>query len=332
MFRSATIRLTVLYVAILAVICLFFSVNLYRVSTNELDRGLGRQMMMFQQNPQFQNFFGDDYAQSRDDQLSEARRHIIINLVDVDILILVIGGIGCYFLARRTLKPIQEAHDAQVRFTADASHELRTPLAAMKAEIEVALRDPKFDKKEAKGLLESNLEELDKLTVLSNDLLSLARNGEKGEIVLVDLSTVIGGAMQNTKTSADTKKITLNASPTNLKVLGDAQGLTQLLTVLVDNAIKYSEPSTTVTLKAAKRDDEVLLSVTDQGIGIDPGDLSRIFDRFYRADSSRSKQDSAGYGLGLSIAKKIAESNYALITVKSKKGAGSNFTVRLKSA
>src|SRR5690606_24862255 len=106
------------------------------------------------------------------------------------------GGVGSYYLARRTLRPIEEAHEAQSRFTSDASHELRTPLASMKTELEVALRDPALNKEEMRELLVSNLEEVDKLTKLSQNLLQLSRlEQENIQLERVVLREVISGVV-----------------------------------------------------------------------------------------------------------------------------------------
>jgi signal transduction histidine kinase len=102
-----------------------------------------------------------------------------------------------------------------------------------------------------------------------------------------------------------------------------------LFTILLDNAIKYSPANTTITLISKKRDNGIIIEVSDQGIGIEEKDISRIFERFYRADKSRTKTDVSGYGLGLSIAKQIVEDHNGIILVKSTVGRGTTFFVSL---
>jgi len=286
-------------------------------------------MMFFQQNSRLQDFLGDDYLSAKQAQLDEGRQHILIDLIDVDLVIIFLGGIGSYFLARRTLKPIAEAHEAQVRFTADASHELRTPIAAMQTEIEVALRDKQITHAEATSLLKSNLEELAKLSGLAQGLLQLTREDSAIPTKPINMIDVITTAVERVTKAATQKEITIthHAQP-EISILGDQQSLVTLVVTLLDNAIKYSPAKSNIQVKAKAIGSEAVLIVQDEGPGIKSIDLPHIFDRFYRA-SSNSKEKIDGYGLGLSIAKNIAERHQGRIEVKSELGKGSVFTVRL---
>jgi signal transduction histidine kinase len=332
MFRDATLRLTGLYVAVLALICLFFSVNLYRVSTTELDAGLRQETVYLQNAPQFGGAIDNSFLAKRDFQFNEAKQRILLGLIELDLFILILGGVGSYFLARRTVRPIEEAHNAQVRFTADASHELRTPLAAMRSEIEVALRDRKLTTIQAKQLFESNLEELQRLTGLTDSLLKLARDAEVPKFTTVSLAGVVVDAVVNVTKAATEKNITLKTSGTTVKVKADRSSLTQLIMILLDNAIKYSPTGTIVTVETALTDATVMIRIADQGTGIAPADLPHIFERFYRADQSRSQAQVPGYGLGLAIAKQLAELHHGSLSVESTPGQGSIFTIQLPQA
>ena len=115
----------------------------------------------------------------------------------------------------------------------------------------------------------------------------------------------------------------------NYRIYGNKQSLIELLTILLDNAIKYSNKNRLVILKSKKLDHRILITVSDQGIGIDRENLPHIFDRFYRADKSRSKEKITGYGLGLSIAKRIIDIHNGIIRAESKLGKGSEFTVEI---
>ncbi len=326
LFHSAALKLTLWYLVIIVGLSLVFSGLLYRISSDELARNTSRQISYFNNELAPGDF--RVYRQLRQKQYSESLDNLRGSLVLFNLLVLAAGGLASYALARRTLRPIEEALDAQKRFAGDASHELRTPLAAMQTEIEVALRDPALTKAQSVKLLKSNLEEVNKLNVLSEGLLSLTNN--EGKILNmgpVPVNQIIEEAIGHNTKNALTKNIKINSSGISANVQGDKASLVQLLSILIDNAIKYSGKGSTVSVTATRRDKQIRISVEDQGQGIDAKDLPRIFERFYRADSSRSKNAAEGYGLGLAIAKKIADLHEAYIEVKSSPKKGSTFSV-----
>jgi signal transduction histidine kinase len=332
-FQSATVKLTLLYLGLIFILSLIFSTALYRVSTAELDRNLHRQQALFDNAPFLNNIpFVDDFNNQRIDQIKESKNHILWNLYYINVFVLCIGGVISYFFARYTLKPIEAALDAQNTFTADASHELRTPLTAMKSEIEVALRDEKMSLLDAKKLLQSNLEEIDRLNALSNSLLQLAGNNTRLDpTTLQDCSVkeIIDRAIAHTKNAAGKKNVRIIVKNIEGSVEGDPWGLSDVVTTILDNAIKYSNSGTEVTVSSERDKHGVTLHITDHGIGIHATDIPHIFDRFYRADVSRSKSSVDGYGLGLAIAQKIIELHHGVIHVKSVPESGSTFTVRI---
>lgn len=330
MFHSAALKLTLYYLGIIMAISLIFSVILYRISTNELDRGFRRQPVSFQiigggidgGRPSFEQF--------RQTQLDETGDRLRTQLVFFNLATLTIGGGLSYLLARRTLEPIEEAMEAQGRFVSDASHELRTPLTAMQTQVEVGLRNPKLKLPEAKELLESTLEEVAKLRNLSNGLLRLTRsNGKDMPKEPVRLSEAIAEAATQLKVAARLKNITLIHATSDIQVLGDIQSLKEVVAILLDNAIKYSPNDTTVTTEMAAIGRQATVTVTDQGQGIKATDLEHIFDRFYRADASRSKLQVEGYGLGLAIAKQLIEAHAGTIEAHSRPGEGATFVLKL---
>ena len=162
MFQSATVKLTAWYLAILMCISITFSVVIYQLNYHEVSNRLEnlQHSIIDTLNPLYSSQSIYRYEEGPGSPLfNEARKasaQMILSLVYINIVVLACGGLGAYFLARRTLRPIEDAHEAQSRFTSDASHELRTPLAAMKAELEVNLRDEKLSIDEARELLESN--------------------------------------------------------------------------------------------------------------------------------------------------------------------------------
>ncbi|MEW5857641.1 MAG: HAMP domain-containing sensor histidine kinase [Cyanobacteriota bacterium] len=145
----------------------------------------------------------------------------------------------------------------------------------------------------------------------------------------VSLASIIERSIQRVKPQVIKKKIALKDESQNFEFEADQYALSDLLVILLDNAIKYSQKGKSVTITSKKTDGSILITVSDQGIGISEKDLPHIFDRFWRADLARSKDETSGFGLGLSIAKKIVESHRGDITVESRLGKGSNFTVRL---
>jgi two-component system sensor histidine kinase CiaH len=330
MFRSATFKLTMWYLAIVMAISLVFSVVLYNVATGELDRGLHRETQRI--STQFPVFQGNPLLRPGPDYSNGAHR-ILLRLVGFNVIVLAGAGWASYWLARRTLQPIEEAHEQQKRFTADVSHELRTPLTALKMESEVALMNPKNGKQELRGTLASNLEEVAKLENLINNLLRLTRL-EAGELEqqfeVLGNQAIIDQAVKQVASLADSRQVTLKQSVKPADLEGDRTSLLQLLVILLDNAIKYSSAGSTVTISSQQTDKQVLFEVRDEGAGIDRDALEHVFDRFYRGkNSSRTKSTSEGFGLGLSIAKMIADVHKGTVTISSRAGEGTTAIVSL---
>lgn len=329
MIQSAAVRLTMMYLLVIMVLSIGFSVAIYRISSHELDRGLPLNGAII--NLLGQNTF--NLEELRAQQAQESKDNLRNNLLLLNLATLVMGAAVSWVLAQQTLRPIEEALEAQGRFTSDASHELRTPLTAMRTSIEVGLRDPKLTLPKAKGLLDSTLEEVKKLSSLSSGLLKLTRDNG-GDIVKepVSLKAVADAAVLQLDMTAKQKSITLHNEAKNLTVLGDAISLQEVVSIIVENAIKYSNEKTAITIKSRASGRSALLTVSDQGPGIKALDLVHIFDRFYRADTSRTRGKTEGYGLGLPIAKSIVEAHGGSIEARSVLGEGSVFTVKLPLA
>ncbi len=335
-FHRNSLKLAGVYLTILMIISLFFSINVYQLSVQELDRGLRRPGPNSAINRLPADSPGrntlNSFLDEQEAQYEAAQQRILQRLIVVNLIILAWGGVLSYYFAHRTLRPIEEAHEAQSRFTADASHELRTPLAAMRVENEVALMDPKLTVKKAKQVLESNIEELAKLTELSAGLLRLAQV-EKSALIRerVDIDMVVQSAIDRVMPLAEKKNILIHGTVEHGKLLvnADKTSLIEAFVTILDNAVKYSPDKTevTVTIEAASKD--VVVRITDQGVGIKATELQHIFDRFYRADTARSKQEVTGYGLGLAIAQQIVQLHDGNISVTSQPAKGSVFVVTL---
>jgi heavy metal sensor kinase len=225
------------------------------------------------------------------------------------------------------LERLDESFQRERRFTADASHELRTPLAAMEAILGV-VRSERREPAEYEQALDDLAEETARLRTLVEDLLELARGTRPmvAESAPVDVSTLVEDVVDALRPLAEAKDLTMEyRAETGLTIRGDSDSLIRLFLNLVENAIKFTEQGG-VTVSASSRSDAVVVDVTDTGIGISAADLASIFERFHRADGSRS---TPGAGLGLSLAQQIVENHGGTLTVRSTEGQGSTFTVTL---
>jgi two-component system sensor histidine kinase CiaH len=332
--RSATFKLTLSYLGIIMVLSLLFSMALYRVSFGQMAANYSRQRVAIERLPVPIGLESrrDDYIQALSDQLDEDRSTLLFRLGALNLATLLLGGGLAYYLARRTLTPIQDALEAQGRFTADASHELRTPLTAMRSEIEVALREKELTPDVAREILTSNLEEIAKLEALSAGLLRLARfeNGlDPNTVANIPVRDLFESAIDRHQAGLAAKNIQLEVRTGKEMVAGDRASLIELVAILLDNAIKYSPRGSTIKLTGRQSGNSTTVSVADQGVGINASDLPFIFHRFYRADRSRSKEKVEGYGLGLSIAKRITDLHHGTISADSTPGKGSTFRIKL---
>ncbi|MEP7166378.1 MAG: ATP-binding protein [Candidatus Woesebacteria bacterium] len=330
-FRSARIRLTVSYVLIMMMLSLLFTGILYRAAIIELQRSLRVQALRFV--PRFDRLVPMSIVTEPDAGVFEdARERIAIQLAVLNGAILLLSSAAAYILAGKTLDPIAVMLDEQKRFVSDASHELRTPLTAMRTEIEVMMREKTLSSADAKKILQSNLEEIDKMRSLSDYLLKLTRY-DKGESELpkemIHLEQVIASALKNTRGLAENKNVTVNLRVDPVDVLGNKPSLIELFTILLDNAIKYSHRGESIELRTSRSKKHVIIEVQDRGVGIRAGEIPYIFNRFYRADGSRNKEHVDGFGLGLSIAKSIVMQHRGKISVESEVGKGSTFKVTL---
>ena len=233
-----------------------------------------------------------------------------------------------------TLARLEAAFDQLRRFTADASHELRTPLTAIRSVGEVALQTPK-SATEYRDVIGSMLEETDRLTRLVDSLLTLSR-ADAGHIHVQRTDISLLGLAQEASSLVEVlaeekqQRISVEGVPT-LIVSGDRLILRQALINLIDNAIKYSPAEAEILVRvAAGKDNHLIVEVVDQGPGVPQEHRSRIFDRFYRVDSARSRE-WGGAGLGLAIARWAVEIHGGQITLQSVEGQGSTFRVALPS-
>ena len=333
MFQKARLKLTAWYLLIILLVCFILSAEIFRVQMSEVNRFARAQRV------RLENQFPLDPSVPRTqfaidpDLVAETQARLLINLLVLDGVIIVISGVFGYFLAGKTLYPIKAMLEEQKRFVSDSSHELRTPLTSLKSAMEVALMDKNLSLDEAKKLIEENIEDINRLQKLSDSLIQLTKeekvstkhlNAEK-----LSTSSLIKASIAQIKPQAKIKKIQIKQNIKNASLKGDKDKIINLLVILLDNAVKYSPENSTITIKTWKTKNFAYFSVKDLGIGIAKKDLPHIFDRFYRADTSRSNNKTPGYGLGLSIAKMIAEDHKGSISVKNNAEHGTIFLVRL---
>ncbi len=257
-------------------------------------------------------------------------------------LIFILGGggavgvgralVGGFFLAGRTLRPISDAMDRQRAFVADASHELRTPLSLIRANAELLQRHPEEAVGSNMPAVDDIVRETDGLGTLVGQMLTLARADAGGTpfafagVALHDLVEEVG---KQVRVLSDKKGLQLDVRVDGpIRVRGDEVRLRELLLIVLDNAIKFTEAPGTVGLTLEADGGKAVVRVTDSGSGIPPEALPYVFDRFYRADKARSRAEG-GAGLGLSIARWIAEGHGGSIRVESEPGSGTSVTVEL---
>lgn len=312
MFNQARLKLTLWYVLIIMCVSLFFSFAIYNLISFEINRFASRPQFRRPEIPVDVGF------------IDESKSHLLLRLIYLNSGILLISGSLAYFLAGKTLKPIAKIIEEQKVFISDASHELRTPLTALKSTFEVALRDPKLDLIEAKNNLKTGINEVDKLTNLTNSMLRLSHleNGNGLQHKQLNIKEILEKVIARLQSKAINKNIKIVNKIKNISIVGDMSSIDELFEIIIDNAIKYSAKKQIII---SSRDNTIFIK--DSGLGISSIDLPHIFDRFYRANNARTKSGEGGYGLGLPIAKKIMDKHGGKILVDSKLNSGT--TVQL---
>jgi signal transduction histidine kinase len=245
---------------------------------------------------------------------------------------LVLAGAGGLVVAGRALRPAREGWQRQQAFVADASHELRTPLSILRADAEVLLRKPEKPVAENRDLVEDIITEADHLNALIGGLLTLARL-DAGQLPLryaqFDARELLDDVAAQSGRLLDGRQIALEVNgPPNVPLRADRDRVLQVLRILVDNAQRYTPAGGRITLTARPLDGRALISVTDTGSGIAPEHLPRVFERFYRADTARTRSEG-GTGLGLAIARGIAEAHGGRLSLASVVGEGTTATLEL---
>lgn len=246
------------------------------------------------------------------------------------IIALAISGLGGVWLTHQAMQPIEESFKRLKQFTADASHELRSPLMAIKSNTGVALKYPDGMRASDAEKFQAIASATNQMTHLTEDLLFLARNDKapNRNKETIDLNAILTNLVRLYQLQAEAKQITLKYQQTdNIYFLGDSTQITRLFTNLIQNAIRYTPNNGTIEITSSQISSYITVNIKDTGIGIATENLEKVFERFWRADKSRSYD--GGSGLGLSIAQTIANNHGGFISATSQVGVGSCFTVRL---
>lgn len=331
MFFQARLKITGWYILLSMIISLMFSIVVYQALVTEVARFDELQRVRVEERLRAAGYTLPIQLQQRRamhdaELMEETRLHIVGVLAVINIgILIIVAGVG-YMMAGKTLDPIQQMIIEQNRFISDASHELKTPLTSLQSGIEVFLRGKKQTIAQARVLLGENLIDVKRLHELTRSLLDLAQapssiRMEKRANIL--MSTIVQKSLLMMRRALSEKKIVVKKNIDDISFRAHEEDLIQLMNILLDNAIKYSPPKSTVTLSVYKKRRNVHVSVSDEGIGIKSTDLPHVFERFYRADNARSRVgEDGGYGLGLAIAKRIV-SHYGgtIAAVKQEKGA-----------
>lgn len=322
-------RLALSYLAVIMTLSLVFSVIIYAITSVQLNRPLPPSEHA-QQPPELVE---RQFSRRLEQRNHETRGSVVMSLAALNGVMLLVGYWLSLLLARKTLAPIERSIEQQAQFVSDASHELRTPLAALLLVNEVALRKSTLTEKKARRVLSQNVAEIKKLTELSNSLLDLAKSEQTvSKPELVNPVTLIEEVVMRFTPAAQAKRVRLVHDDQSLArdVPLQANAVRQILAIFVDNAIKYAPPKNgevNVIVWVNRKKHVLEFTVRDNGPGIAPGDQKHIFERFYRADAARTRTDASGHGLGLAIAKSLADRYGYTIRVKSQPPNGAEFTL-----
>lgn len=226
---------------------------------------------------------------------------------------------------------LENAFEHVNRFSADVAHELRTPLTILQGELEAAVQDQRLSP-ELMDVVGSALEETERMRTIVEQLLAISRL-DSGDTTIakveLDLGELVASVAEQMRVLTEEKAITLACHRSQgVRVEGDPSRLKQIVVNLLDNAIRYTQHGGAVTVSVTREVNWAVITVTDNGCGIAPGALPHVFERFYRADTARTRY-SGGAGLGLSIVKAICSAHQGEVTISSTEGAGTTVIVRL---
>lgn len=314
---KATVQLTMYYTAGVVIVIALFSFLVFSTFTRDIDA----------------RSYDDSTTHQEDNFREEIKENLFDVIIFFDIIFIILAIVISFFLSKRTLQPLEQARLQQKRFVADAAHELRNPLAVMKAGAEVVLHKERTPAEYQKFIHEFQ-DEVQRLSILSENLLFLAQDRKItiGSMAQFSLSQLCQSMIQQLSPYADTRGITLTyQGNNNVGMFARKEDITRLLLNLFKNAIDYNKQGGTVLVTARNNEGYTVIDVQDTGIGIAEKDIHTIFDRFFKIDTARQHSQHSGTGLGLSLVKDIVDQYKGVVSVISKEGVGSTFTVKIPS-
>ena len=276
----------------------------------------------------------EDYCQllmnvDAESYLVKSYFEIIVSAVIISIIVSILMS---YFLSKNTIRPIAENMRKHTEFIQNASHELRTPLTIIQAKQELMLSDPDAKVEDKIEDISITLEETKRLTKLTKDLLTLTRADNKSLSVQKEETNIdefLSNIIKNYTELAEMQEKNIKTNLTyNKEIKIDRTKINQLMVILIDNAIKYTEEGDSIEISTFLKDGKCIIEVKDTGIGVSEEGLTRIFERFYRDDKARNRE-TGGTGLGLSIASTIVKAHGGNIKASHNTPKGTIFTIKL---
>lgn len=261
------------------------------------------------------------------EQISQNHEQLIVVVMASFWILSILASL---YLARVSVKPLLESMQKQKSFVENASHELRTPLAVLQNRLETLFRKPEATIMESSESIASSLEEVRNMKFLTTNLLNLARrdDGIKPEFGEVEPDFFNTTFTNYEMIASENNRVFRFQNRVHRTIITDKLLLKQLMTILFDNAVKYTEEEGDIYFEISTTERSLYLTVADNGIGISAADKKKIFDRFYRVDKARTRQ-KGGFGLGLSLAKQIVDALKGSISVKDNKPNGTIFEVKI---
>lgn len=264
------------------------------------------------------------------EQLEVSNIRTVRIIISVMVFFWIISLFASMYLAKWTRRPILESFERQKNFVENASHELRTPLTVLQNRLEHLFRKPQATILESSESIAASLDEVRNMRLLTTNLLNLARrdDGLTPELVEIPVSFFDPIFASYSLVAEEQSKQFIGVNRLIQPIVSDKTLLKQLLTILFDNAVKYTGDGGKIFLSISRIEKQLLIEVADDGIGISDADKTKIFDRFYRVDKARTRQ-TGGFGLGLSLAKQIVLSLGGTIKVRDNQPKGTVFEVKL---